>query len=261
MDVREATMRDRIAGQLLMEKVVADSAARPPLNTLAKVFGSSPIHRDDRSWHTGAAGERLVAATLGRLPAGWHVFHSIPVGIKDSDVDHIVVGPGGIFVLNSKHHAGKKVWVKGRGLLVEGQKTHYISNSASEAATVTRVLRARLPWIPDTKPVLVIVGAKEIVEKKTPDLVHVDGGRTVARWLRKHRVVLSPDSVAQIAAVVNDPRTWRMTLPVALVDLRRRYAELTHADHIAALIRAGWALLVVVAAAIVCVNIAINVIH
>ena len=255
MDVREAPMRNRIASQLLMERVVTNSDARPPLTTLSKVFGFSPIHRDDLSWHTGAVGERIVADTLSRLPTGWHVFHSIPVGTKEADVDHVVVGPGGVFTINTKHHPGKNVWIRDRALWVAGQSSHYISNAESEAKSLTRALRARLPWIPDVQPLVVIVNAKEIKERKAPKVVHVDGGRTVGRWLRKRRVQLSPDAVEQIVNVIDDPQMWRTTPPVDLASLQRRYYELVRLDRQATLIRAGWAFGFLIVVAIVVLNV------
>jgi Nuclease-related domain len=251
MDVRSATMHDRIASQLLMEKVVENSDARPPLTTFSKIFGFSPIHRDDRSWHTGAIGERVVANTLSRLPVGWHVFHSIPVGTKDADVDHIVVGPGGIFTINTKHHPGKNIWVRDRALWVSGQSTHYISNAESEAKSLTRLLRTRLSWVPDVRPVVVIVNAREIEERKAPKVVHVDGGRTVGRWLRRRRAQLSPDAVAQIAVVIDDPRMWRTTLSVDRTNLLRRYYDLVQRDRQAVLVRAGWCIAFAIVVAIV----------
>lgn len=248
-------MRDRIASQLLMEKVVANSDARPPLTMLAKAFGASPIHREDQSWHTGAVGERIVAETLSKLPAGWHVFHSIPVGKKDADVDHVVVGPGGIFTINTKHHAGKNVWVRDRALWVAGQSTHYIGYAESEAKSLTGALRRSLPWIPDAQPLVVIVNAKEIKERKAPQVVHVDGGRTVGRWIRKRRAQLTPDAVARIVDVINDPRTWRATPPVDRAQLQRRCSELVAGDHQAMLIRAAWAIALAMVVVVVAVNI------
>ena len=149
----------------------------------------SPIHRDDLSWHTGAVGEHLVADTLSKLPVGWHVFHSIPVGTTDADVDHVVVGPGGVFTISTKHHSGKKVW---------------------------------------------------ITDRRAPKGAHVEGGRTVGRWLRKRRAQLSPEAVARIVNVIDGPRVWRAKSPVDLTALQRRYYELVHLDRQATLIRFGW---------------------
>lgn len=56
------------------------------------------------SWRKGLAGEKRVGAELNRLARhGWRVLHSIPLADK-VDVDHLLIGPGGVFSINTKHH-------------------------------------------------------------------------------------------------------------------------------------------------------------
>lgn len=53
-----------------------------------------------------------------------------PGGRNGSDNDHVVIGPGGVFSLNAKHHAGGKVWVGGNTLIANGQRQPYLRNCA-----------------------------------------------------------------------------------------------------------------------------------
>ena len=50
----------------------------------------------ERRWRRGAEGEEVVARRLAALDSSWHVLHSVPVGNRDSDIDHVVIGPGGV---------------------------------------------------------------------------------------------------------------------------------------------------------------------
>src|SRR5690606_36128291 len=50
----------------------------------------------------GALGELEVGRLLDQLDSEWFAFHAVPVGSAGSDVDHIVIGPGGVFTINSK---------------------------------------------------------------------------------------------------------------------------------------------------------------
>jgi len=59
---------------------------------------------------------------LAKLPTGWHVFHSLPAGSHASDIDHVVVGGGGVFIMNTKHHPGATIWVDGDTFMVNGTK-------------------------------------------------------------------------------------------------------------------------------------------
>ncbi len=53
----------------------------------------------------GARGEEMAAGELSHLPAEWTVFNGVvlPCG---KDVDHIAVGPQGVFVVETKHWRG-----------------------------------------------------------------------------------------------------------------------------------------------------------
>jgi hypothetical protein len=61
---------------------------------------------------TGALGEERVARELAFLPAGYHVFHGVaPLAggppHRGRDYDHVVVGPTGVFVVETKNWRGE----------------------------------------------------------------------------------------------------------------------------------------------------------
>jgi hypothetical protein len=61
-----------------------------------------------RSWQRGALGERHTARLLRRLPRdGFVVFHDLAVPGSDVNVDHLVIGPSGVFVIDSKQWTGQ----------------------------------------------------------------------------------------------------------------------------------------------------------
>ncbi|MGA8746443.1 MAG: nuclease-related domain-containing protein [Solirubrobacterales bacterium] len=61
--------------------------------------------RFDR-WLQGARGEETVGAVLdGLVGEGWLAIHDISLG--RGNVDHVVVGPGGIFTIETKSHRGR----------------------------------------------------------------------------------------------------------------------------------------------------------
>jgi hypothetical protein len=61
-----------------------------------------------RTWQRGAAGERRTARLLRRLARdGFVVFHDLAVpGNTSANVDHLVLGPTGVFVIDSKQWTG-----------------------------------------------------------------------------------------------------------------------------------------------------------
>jgi hypothetical protein len=57
-------------------------------------------------WDRGADGEEHVGALLdGLRPAGWLAIHDADLG--RGNVDHIVIGPGGLLTVETKSHAGR----------------------------------------------------------------------------------------------------------------------------------------------------------
>lgn len=67
----------------------------------------------------GAAGEEFVARELARLPAGHLVLHGVRLGAVD--LDHVVLGPAGLFVVETKNWSGP-VTVQGGRILLGGRE-------------------------------------------------------------------------------------------------------------------------------------------
>jgi hypothetical protein len=67
---------------------------------------SPQVDREHGRWLRGAEGEEAVGAILESLAAeGWHVIHDVSFG--RGNIDHVVVGPGGVFAVETKSHAGR----------------------------------------------------------------------------------------------------------------------------------------------------------
>lgn len=56
------------------------------------------------AWAAGAAGERRVADELAKLLEAWTVFHDrlLSPGLSPVNLDHVVVGPGGAFLIDAR---------------------------------------------------------------------------------------------------------------------------------------------------------------
>ncbi len=125
------------------------------LGKASRWFGITPLTSETKSWYQGYLGEQVTAEVLKPLTnKGWKIYHSVPVGKKGSDIDHIVVSPeNNIFTLNSKHHQGGRIWISEKQIRVNGQPQPYIRNSLYEAERI----RNKIPNI--VTPVLVFVNA------------------------------------------------------------------------------------------------------
>ena len=162
----------------------------------------------ERPWRTGAQGEEEVARRLGKLPDGWRVLHAVPVGEKGSDIDHVIIGPGGVFTVNTKNHSRGKVWVAQNSFLVNGQRTDYLRNSRHEAQRATKLLSAACSFHVNVTPIIVVMASSMNV-KAQPEGVEVVGRKRIAKWLSHRSVALTPEAVERIFDVARRDTTWR----------------------------------------------------
>jgi Nuclease-related domain len=98
-----------------------------------------------QAWRRGAAGERRTARLPDRLTRdGLVVFHDLAVPDSPAKVDHLVIGPSGVFVIDSKQWIGS-VHEGADGL---AWHNHYrldrtLETVRWEADTISRILGTR----------------------------------------------------------------------------------------------------------------------
>ena len=183
--------------------------AAPVRTVLARALR---VHNDERAWRLGADGEEKVAAQFNKVvkkDPRWQFIHAIPVGTRGSDIDHLLIGPGGVFTANAKNHPNAKIWVGGETLLVNGQRQPYVRNARHEAVRAGRLLSEVCGFPVLVEGLIVIVNAIEWDIKTQPRDVHVVPRRQVARWLLQHGDVLDADRQAAIFDAARRSTTWR----------------------------------------------------
>jgi hypothetical protein len=167
---------------------------------------------DERAWRVGADGEETIGAKLEKLTKdGWYVLHSVPVGKGDSDIDHVVIGPGGVFTINTKKHPGKKVWVSEKSILVDGHRTHYLRNSRHEGERATRLLTAACGFPVFVKPMLIFTTATlipDVTIKSKPKDVGILDRMDVPRAFKRASTVLTAEQVGRVFAMARRSTTW-----------------------------------------------------
>jgi hypothetical protein len=142
-------------------------------------FRPSP---DALAWRRGAAGERRTARLLAPLERrGWAVLHDLAIPGSPANLDHLVIGPGGVLVVDSKQYRGRlrldgygMVW-HGRHLLVSAlRKVRWQADQADEVlgvadvqvAAIIAVHSASVPW-----GLLQADGVTIVSARRVPDLL------------------------------------------------------------------------------------------
>lgn len=88
------------------------------------------------------------------------MLHSVPVGLGSSDIDHVLIGPGGVYTVNTKNRPDGEVAVDRAMIRVNGRRTTYLPASRSEGAQASRLLSDPVGWPVDARPALVISRAR-----------------------------------------------------------------------------------------------------
>jgi hypothetical protein len=144
-------------------------AAHPRLGGLILALSDDP--QSTRAWASGAVGEERVGAKLDGLAGdGVLVLHDRRIPGTRANIDHIAVGPSGVFVIDAKRYRDAKVEVRRSGglfspvterLFVDGRdKTKLVLGLSPQVAAVYEAMggREKLQHVP-VQPVLAFVDA------------------------------------------------------------------------------------------------------
>jgi hypothetical protein len=138
-----------VAGQVLASQADLPRAGLVGLTVAALVGWRLRFRPSEqaRTWQRGAHGERHTARLLDRLTRdGYVVFHDLAVpGNTSANVDHLAIGPTGVFVIDSKQWTGS-IHQAADGLVWHN---HYpldrtLETVCWEADTMSRLLGTRI---------------------------------------------------------------------------------------------------------------------
>jgi Nuclease-related domain len=154
------------------------------------------------AWRHGAEGERRTARLLAPLERhGYQVFHDLAIPGSAANVDHVVVGPSGVYVIDSKRYRGRlrysagHLWHGGRTLDRTLATLWWEATQVAEALgfgpdlhlyPVLCVHVARLPW------------RRELLVDGVPILA----AAALRPALQVPRQALTPEQVALVAGHV-----------------------------------------------------------
>lgn len=155
--------------------------------------------RKDASASRQAPGQPLELT----LPTDWAVFQAL------SPTSHLVMGPGGIFVIGVHVIPTDWAWIDKRVLVIAGRRTDHLRAAESEAAWVTELLRARTALRVPVRPVVTLIGARILGRGRAAAsaLVPVLPEGALAGWLTAQPRVLRAGERMDLAGLIDHPGT------------------------------------------------------
>jgi len=203
--------RKRRAAQSIIERLLRLQDSARPRSRWERLVGRSPLGRNCEGLYQGALGEIAVGARLKTLSTEWAVFHSLPIGLDGWDIDHILIGPGGIVTINTKHHRDLPIGVSRNELTVDGQPVPYLRHSEFEEEYVSTLLQDRWSSIPPIHPVVVFVAPREVLSPSVGSHVTVLDLKNLLAWLAALPVVLDESDRRGIVELFDNPAMWANT--------------------------------------------------
>jgi len=215
----QLTLRARKPGYAVMQECLEIQETAPARTRWQRFWGHDPLHADARSWFKGALGEREVARALDALGSDFTVLHAVPIGSRSTDIDHVVIGPTGVFSINTKNHSGHDVWVGGRTLTVSGQRTQHMHRAVSEGERATALLSAAAGGPIAVQPILVVAAAKLRFGDKAPAVVTLRPDQ-VGAWITGLPRAHSDEAVRYLTMLAEERGTWHVEAVVLNDTLR-----------------------------------------
>ena len=152
------------------------------------------------SFFVGARGEERVANVLVSLPQSYHVFHDFVAG--GSPVDHVVVGPTGVFAVETKNWRGK-VGLEDGHVLVDGRLADRspLQQAIREADAVKAEL-GKAGWTGTVTPVLCF--ASDTFEKgnASAGAAKLINAKDISAWLCSLPESVAPSELERLVQLI-----------------------------------------------------------
>lgn len=136
-------------------------------------------------WSQGAQGEESVGRVLAGLEAeGWFAIHDVSLG--RGNVDHVAIGPGGIFAIETKSHRGR--------IPIDRIDRHWLKQAYAERKLLERITGMRAEAL--------LVFSEAYLVGSVParrEGVAILPARMLAGFLERRRPILSTEEARKVA--------------------------------------------------------------
>ena len=170
----------------------------------AGIVAIARLPREARHWRTGAEGERRVGHALDALRRrDFVILHDRRMPGGRSNIDHVAIGPQGIFVVESKYLSGDIEISDDRLFIADRERQNIVDQVYGEAVATQIALgeflnRARLTVV----PILCIQGARVPWLDKRVSGIRLFSARELKK-IAEGPAVLTAEEVQELAALAD----------------------------------------------------------
>ncbi len=173
------------------------------------------------TWNLGAKGEEIVIEELKKLGEDYRILNDVRLPNLDGNIDHVVIGENGIFVVETKHHKGyikyengawtqEKLGFKGKSYLGDfGDPIKQVGRNAvrlREFISEQKIFSENfIPWI-NTIIVFTNPKVKLQTEKVPTDIIRI-GDLCKAIRTKETKIKLRKDEIDKVFDILKSKTT------------------------------------------------------
>lgn len=168
----------------------------------AQPRASAPWRRDRRD-ELRAAGHQHVRSVLTSQPAPTTAWHALPGGI-----DHLVVSPGGVFVVMDVCVPNQWAMVLGDSVVIGGLESDLIKRADRHADWVAGRMAQAAGLSLTVRSLIVFTHYRRLAVRQSPSRACVLSTTGLAEWLHRRAPVLSALQMAEVTSAAWRAETW-----------------------------------------------------
>jgi hypothetical protein len=206
-----SSLRGRIPGQAAMTEVLAAQESAAPRSRFARIIGQSPLSAENRNLYRAAIGECLVGDMLDTLGPRWDVLHVVPIDGGAKDIDHLVIGPPGVFAIVTENYPGQEVRVDGDTLAIGNRFTDDLTAARELGDSAATHLGTAIGTAVQVTALIVVVSPTRLIVQQQPAGVTVIGSKHLVHHFEGLDTALTGADVASISDSAERDTTWLET--------------------------------------------------
>lgn len=239
--IRPTALHARVPAQSVITEFLHLHGAQKRPSALERAFGADTLGPESTTLYRHALGALAVGESLARLGPRWSVLHAVPQG-GHADIDHLLIGPPGVFSLGIRDFPGRQVTVVAGALRVGGSSYPFLRDAEHEVGRVEKALGLLRGAPAHATGVVVLIEPKGIAVAEKPRDVSVVSSRELVPFLQALPEVLTAGEIALLGALASRPDTWltHAVLPQDGAALRERFDSVHRVVRTAVAVRRLW---------------------
>jgi hypothetical protein len=152
----------------------------------------------------GIEGEEITAKVLESLGNDYKVLHSIPLEFNKKDLDHIIVGPTGVFLVNSKNYRSKSLLIDNEYIIYNKKRYTDPIDIRRDSDLVEKLFNIKV------NPILCLINNNNL-KIKSSNITKVLHVNKILDYIEKKEKIYSNEQVIKIYNEMSNIKKWGIT--------------------------------------------------